>query len=243
MRTLLSTIFLCCFTLVGFAQEMPAEDKTLDLAAEVTNSRDRLILELNHTGFINPTTALETKWYSRGANIYFTYDFPIGESERFFFSPGVGLSFHNAYTNSTLVTDSVGSVSNYSFFNPIPDEVDYSTNKFNTNSIEAPLELRYRTRLDNNGRAFKLGVGFRVARILSAKTKYRGEQTIDGITRNVKVKNLLLDNMPKLRYGPSFRIGYGEYSLVAYYALNGIFEENFGPDIHAFSIGISFNSF
>lgn len=241
MRVLLSTIFICFLTLVGIAQE---EEINMDITSEVTNSRDRLILELNHTGFINATDALETKWFSRGANVYFTYDFPIGDSKRLSFAPGVGFSFHNAYTNSSLVTGEIGEVTNYSYFDPIPSTVNYSTNKFNKNFVEVPIELRYNSKPDKNGRSFKLGVGFRGARLLSAKTKYRGEvTTADGRIETQKVKSLLLDNMPKYRYGPSLRIGYGEISLVAYYALNGIFEKNFGPDIHAYSIGISFNSF
>jgi len=240
MRVLLSTIFICCFCFLGTAQD---EEPVIDIAAELSDSRDRLILELNHTGFINATDALETKWFSRGANVYFTYDFPIGESEHFSFAPGIGFSFHNVYSNARVVTDSIGGVSNFTYFNPIPEEINYSNNKFNTNFIEVPLELRYHTNPDNNGRSFKIAVGFRGARLLSAKTKYRGDQITDGIVEVVKIKELELPNIYRFRYGPSFRIGYGEISLVGYYAMSGIFDDNFGPDIHSFSIGISFNSF
>ncbi len=240
MRALLSTILICCFTLVGFAQE---DDKMTDVAKELSTSRDRLILELNYTGLANAPEALDVRWFSRGLNFYYTYDFPIGDSKRFSFAPGIGLSFHNYYTNSSIETDSVGAVANFSFFQPISDDIDFSKNKFNTNSIEIPIELRFRTLPDNSGRSFKLGIGFRGARLLSSKTKYRGPAIVDGVSRTVKVKDLQLLNMPDFRYGPSFRIGYGEFSLVGYFALNSIFEPNFGSDIRAFSIGISFNSF
>jgi len=246
MRLLLSTICICLFSFMSFAQEeeKTTEAITMDLTSEITDSRDRLILELNHTGFFNAPEALETKWFNRGANIYFTYDFPLGESEHFSFAPGVGFSFHNAYMNSRLVTDTIAGVPNFSYFEPIPESVDYSTSKFNTNYLEVPLELRYHTDTDNNGRSFKLAVGFRAARLLSAKTKYRGEQTnANGITEIVKIKELNSPNVFKYRYGPSFRIGYGEISLVAFYSMSGVFDENFGSQINPFSIGISFNSF
>lgn len=240
MRVLLSTIFICCFALLSFAQESEPE---ADIVAELASSRDRLILELNYTGLANPTQALETKWFSRGANIYFTYDFPIGDSKHFSFAPGIGFSFHNAYTNSAVVTEEVGEVARYTYFKPISDEINFSKNKFNTNFIEVPLELRFHTNPDNNGRSFKVGLGFRGGRIISSKTKYRGDQITNGVVEVVKIKTLEIPNTYKYRYGPSLRIGYGEISFVAFYSMSGIFDENFGPDIRPFSIGISFNSF
>jgi len=142
-----------------------------------------------------------------------------------------------------LVTGTVGEVPNFSFFEPIPENIEFSSSKFNTNFVEVPLELRYHTNTDKNGRSFKVGLGFRAGRLLSAKTKYRGEQIIDGNPTVIKIKELNTPNAYKYRYGPSLRIGYGEISLVMYYAMSGVFDENFGSVLNPFSIGISFNSF
>ena len=62
-------------------------------------SKDRIAIDLNGTNWIHKIPGLSIKWYSRGINVYFNYDFQIKKS---FFSiaPGIGVSCSNIYHRS-----------------------------------------------------------------------------------------------------------------------------------------------
>ncbi len=217
-------------------------------AREPSKALDRLVFEWNWVDWMNKPTSpdtISTKWYNRGINAYVMWDLKLGESERFTFSPGVGFSNHNIYMDSWLGVDTDTSSTTFgqtALFN-IPDTVNYSKYKMATTYFEVPLELRWRSRPDKFHRSWKIAAGMRIGYLLQGMTKFKGVETDPlGLAVTVKRKELNLRNIGSWRFGPSFRIGYGNFNLVAYYSLNTIFNKNQGPNVNAFSIGVSFNS-
>jgi len=207
-----------------------------------SDSRDRLVLELNHTRWLETPAPLAQKWYGRGINIHFFYDFKMGKSRNFSIAPGAGLSCHNVYHNGKLSIDTLGG-KNISYFAARDTSLDYKINKLNSNWLEIPIELRFRSNPGKNDRSIKFALGIRGGLLLSAKTKYRGEGNVNGLVTTVREKQNKLLNISKYRFGPSVRIGYGEVSIVGFYSLTGLFQTDKGPDLKAISIGVSFNSF
>lgn len=237
-------LFLFLLFVSASVQAQDGEINNTDL--QTKDSRDRVVLEFNWVDFANKPDALETEWFNRGINIYFTYDFPFNNNEHWSFAPGIGVSSSNIYNNSRPTLQLVGEEDpiRYSVFEPLPDSLEIRINKISSNFLEVPLELRYHSNADKNGRSFKLGFGFRGGLQLSTKYKYKGEGVDElGSTDLIKVKSLLIPNVYKWRFGPSFRIGYGEFSLVGYYSISTFFEKNQGPGLHTWSVGFSFNSF
>ncbi len=224
-------------TLFSSAQEVAKPEKLKD-----ANSRDRLVFELNHTRWLEAPEVVDQKWYGRGMNLHFYYDFKIGKSPYFSIAPGAGISSHNVYHNNTILIDTLEGV-NSSYFALRDTLYDYKVNKFNSNWLEVPIELRFHTKPDGKDRSFKLALGMRAGVLLSAKTKYRGEANLNGYVTTVREKVSKLPNISKYRFGPSVRIGYGEVSLVGFYSLTSLFQSNKGPSIKEFSIGVTFNSF
>ncbi len=215
-------------------------------------SRDRVLMELNYTGWYNQQSeffdTISTKWYNRGINLFFMWDIPLGESKdsRFAFAPGVGISNHNVYMNARpdfdTRSDSLSATAGQTVFRPITQS--YRKSKLATTYIEAPFELRYRSKPDKFSRSWKVAVGIRLAYLIQANAKYKGTITNEyGASETVKTKDLEINGISKYRFGPSLRLGYGNVSLVGYFSLSDLFTAERGPTIQPFSIGITFNSF
>jgi len=245
----MNKLIIICFLLLGSFSGLVAQNSS---SAESFNSisRDRVILEFNYTGWDQlPNDSLSTRWYNRGLNAYMFWDMPLGADKansRFAFAPGLGISNHNVYTNGRYDRDrdEESETFNQTIFRRIPDSLDYRNNKLSTTHLELPIEFRFRSKPNKLNNSWKVAVGMRVGYLVVANAKYRGEEVNRfGEVVSVKSKNLIVPNMERFRFGPSFRVGYGNVSLVGYMALSSLFERNGGPEVIPFSIGISFNSF
>ncbi len=193
-------------------------------------AKDRIVLDLNGTNWIHNVPGLKTKWYSRGFNFYFMYDFQIKKS---FFSiaPGLGVSQTNVYHRS-LMTDSASTGIK---FTPLTNPDNYKTNKLTMTYLEIPVEFRFRTKPDKLDNMWKFVVGFKAGIRVDGYTKY----TLKDPKQTVIQKPYADLNL--WRCGPTVRIGYSSFNLTAYYGVLSIFKNNRGPKVNEFSVGISFN--
>lgn len=232
-------------------------------------SRDRVLMELNYTGWYNPPTTIGTttvtdvdgnvntieatfpinlKWFSRGANLYFMWDIPLGDKKtaNFAFAPGLGISNHNVFSDARPFLDTNSESETFGETNFFRIEgVGYRFSKLATTYIEAPLEFRFRSKPDQYSQSWKVAVGLRLGYLIQSNAKYKGSiiDSQSGASFETKIKNLSKEGYNRYRLGPSFRIGYGYVSVVGFMSLTPLFEANKGPDTQAFSIGITFNSF
>ena len=235
ISVIISIFFL---TVTGFSQEQ--NDKNVkEIVRDVKNEkRDRIVVNLNFDNWFHKmpaATGFETKWFSRGLDIYLMYDLVIKKSQ-FSLGAGFGYSTSNIFHNALILDDSTGTT-----VNVIPsDEFDaiYKKNKISMSYLDIPIELRFRSKPSKKNNSFKLSVGFKAGVKVDAHTKskveYSGEKEIFKAKRFPDIR--------PFRYGPTFRVGYGNISLTAYYGLSEVFKADRGPsEIVPFSIGISIN--
>ena len=225
----------------AFAQENNDDKKNEEKVQ--SGSRDRIIVELNFLnwaqlrkgddGYVDPGI----KWFSRGFNFYFMYDVILGKS-RFSVAPGIGFGIENAHLERSLYQDSSTTYFVDFELNPeVPESNDYKKYKLNTVYLDIPLELRYRGKPNARNKSFKMAVGFKAGINIDNHTKLKYEERDKPRVQ----KNKNYDDIMLFRYGPTFRIGYGAFNIVAYYSAGELFTSG-GPDgIHPFSVGISIN--
>ncbi|MFN8309945.1 MAG: porin family protein [Chitinophagales bacterium] len=230
MKKILAITALCLALFTANAQvdsfRVPlANKKTLKIVP-----KDRIVLDFLGTNWMHHESGFKTRWYSRGFNAYFMYDFRIKKS-RVSFAPGIGVGCVNVYTNSQL-TDSSGSGAK---FTPLANYSNYKVNKVSLTYIDIPLELRIRTNRDKLDQCWKFNVGFKVGIRVDAHTK----QVTKTPNENIKLRPFPDFNL--FRMGPTLRIGYSSFNLTAYYGVLGVFKNGRGPDMHEFAVGISFN--
>lgn len=174
---------------------------------------------------------LSPKWYSRGINITFYYDFRIKKS-RFSFAPGIGYSSSNIYSRHELLEDTNG-ITLRSLANP----GDYKVNKISLQYLEIPLEFRIKTNPDKLDQVWKFAIGFKAGVRVDAHTKVKVKE---GGATKVYVERRFPD-FNLFRIGPTIRIGYSSFNLTAFYSILGVFKKDRGPGVNEFGVGISFN--
>lgn len=165
-----------------------------------------------------------------GLNIYGMYNYPIPNSN-VSLAIGLGLGMHNLHSNGIL-TDSAG----VSSLVPFPSALDYKINKLQLTYLDVPAEIRFKS---TGG--FRIAVGIKAGYLISAHTKFKGDNIEGG--REIKIKEGKLPNLEKWRFGPTFQIGYKWVNLTGFYSLSTVFEEVKGPAIYPVSIGISLRPF
>lgn len=191
------------------------------------------IYNKNGPGF----NGLQTKAWSRGISIYFSWDFRIKHS-RVSFAPGIGYSCSNIYSRSGLVEDSAGThFEKLTTINPAIPESDIKLNKLTLQYVDIPLELRIRTNPDKFNNCWKFVIGFKAGIRVDAHTK---ERTKVGSVVKVDVERRFPD-FSLLRMGPTIRIGYSVVNVFAYYGILDVFKKDKGPKANEFTVGISFN--
>jgi len=205
-------------------------------------ANDRFTLELFGSNWIYIKNSagmngLQTKWWSRGISIYFSWDFRIKKS-RVSFAPSIGYSCSNIYSRHGLWEDSSGtSFRKLEEINPNIALADYKVNKLTLQYIDIPLELRIRTNPDKFNNCWKFVVGFKAGIRVDAHTK---EKTKIGSVVKVDVERRFPD-FNLLRMGPTIRIGYSVVNVFAYYGILDVFKKDKGPKANEFTVGISFN--
>ncbi len=250
-RTVLTLAMLAMFAGAYAQTDMEEEIDIDDIVNEMNTAspvRDRFVFNLHWDGWMGAADSIDVGALSRGVGLHFFYDIPMVKSELVSFAIGVGWNNSNYYTKALFVTDTIG--------NTVPVMFDESQsvqrNKLVLNYLEVPLEFRFRTKPNQKGNSVKVAVGFKGGYQFANHTKYIGDDYlldqnnqvsfVDG-ENEIKVKRYRYSNLSSLQYGPTFRIGYGNINLEAYYGLGTIFQDGSGPEGSPLQIGISFNPF
>lgn len=234
-KLLILVLLLTGFTAVNYAQDVTVneEEESLEFVKEKQEPRDRFVFNLTFDNvFHKETNGFETSWASRGVGLYYMYDIPIKKS-RISIAPGIGFSHVSYYHNSNMVEDSTGT-----YFNPIPDykdNDDFKKHKLAVNYVDVPVELRFFSKPSKKGNVFKAAVGFRASVRLTAVNKETNKD--NDYYKKFKTKGY--KDVSIFRGGPTLRLGYGAFNVIAFYSVTDLFKKNQGPAMTPFSIGIS----
>lgn len=172
---------------------------------------------------------------SKAFNIYYMYEFQIGNSA-FSFNPGfgVGLEKYSFDNNVTLGRSDAGAV----VLNELPETWDVKKTKLAANYFDIPLELRFHVNKNNFRKSFKIGVGGKAGILFDSHTKIRYKE--DGDAKIIKNKESF--DLSRFRYGVQGRIGIGGFSLFYYQELSELFKDGEGPEATTatpFKVGMS----
>jgi len=232
----------------GPSEAVLAERKKLDKMF-AKYSRDHITLDLlgtnwlynpNSTGFgsggATGAAGMRTKWFSRGVQIGFNWDFRI-KGSRVSIAPGISYSCSNIYSRSSMQRTDTGGTT----FEPLRvygTDTTAKINKLVLQYLNIPLELRIRSNIDKFGNCFKWVVGIVGGVRVDAHTKFKLDQNGD---ENV----YLIRRDPDFnlfRLAPMVRWGYSFFNVTASYDVINVFQPGRGPKANAFALGISFTA-
>lgn len=145
---------------------------------------------------------------------------------------GVGLTY-NSYGLKNNVSVLSNSDSTYAV--TVPDSLyTFDKNKLRTTYIKVPVMLEFNTSVDPK-RSFHIAAGVIGGVRIGSITKQ--EYKIDDSKNKDRVKDDF--NFSPITLDAAVRIGYGNLTLFANYGLTPLFEDNKGPEVYPFTVGIS----
>ena len=115
----------------------------------------------------------------------------------------------------------------------------YSKNRFKTWFINAPLLLELNTG-DNKNKSFHISAGAIFGFNLQTKIKYKYKD-VGGSEQNEKDKQSF--NTNPFRVSLTTRVGVGRFNVFATYSLTPLFENNRGPELYPFTVGVTLLGF
>ncbi len=201
-------------------------------------------LDIGVNGFLNPDLSVDLQKDAHfmdldyAKSITFSWNFyeryiPIAK-EKFGISTGLGIEFNNY----TLDRDVVLFTDKDTTFGFADTTRSISKNKFKSTMLNLPLMLETNIGRDAE-HSFHLAAGAMVSYRVGSKSKQVYKQ--DG--KDFKVKNRTDFNMNPFRFSLVARAGYGNFTVFATYGITPLFEDDKGPEIYPFSVGIALAAF
>ena len=142
---------------------------------------------------------------------------------------GLGFEFnHYAFKNNTTLIPGGDSI--WAFTDTV---ANFDRNKLKTTYLTAPLMIGISTSEDKR-KAFRIAGGMILGYRIGSRLKQKYELGDD--TFRPKVASAF--NTSPFKYSATARVGYGRFTLYGNYALNSLFEDGEGPELHPFSVGI-----
>ena len=195
--------------------------------------RDRLIMDIYHTFWMNMPTEVTHMKFDPGFTVSAIWDFKI-KQKPIAVGLGVGVSYYTQYSNALLRFDKN---TGYMKYYVLPEDVKYNVLKMNYLNVNIPLEFRYR---HPNG--FKFSVGVRAGLIYEISQKYKGsDPAVPADT--AMYKNLMIRNKMKFNIDLYTRIGWKFVDLYYCFQPTPLFADSKGPKIYPMSLGISLSIF
>ena len=143
---------------------------------------------------------------------------------------GLGLEFNNyAFKNDVSLF-----VSQDTVLSAFDTTRSYDKNKLKTTYLTMPLMLEFNTsKFADKSVHIAVGVvgGWRIG------TKWKHAYETDEERVKNKVKSHY--HLNPFKYSAALRVGYGRYTVFANYGLSSLFEENKGPELYPFNVGIT----
>lgn len=115
----------------------------------------------------------------------------------------------------------------------LPESVEFSKNRFSSSYVHIPLNFEIRTKENDKGKRFYFVLGPEVSFLLGGKVK----QISDEFGKQKQYDNY---HFQSVRYGGSFRFGYGGLGLFTKYYFNDMFDTPAQAGLKNMSFGITF---
>lgn len=198
---------LLFFLFFGFVKSQAQVDT--DSIIDLKYLEDQLYLSLTYTILENKPDLIYQNGFSGGFSFGFIKDIPVNERRNVGFAIGMGYAY-SAYVQNLKI-----SKENQTTLFELTK--DYKTNRLVINSLELPLEFRWRTSTPEKYNFWRVYTGIKFAYITTSKAKFINS-VVSLTTKNIEEIN-------NIQYGATLATGYGNWNLYIYYGLSPLFKD------------------
>ncbi len=193
---------------------------------------DQFYIGLTFNRIDQTPASISQSGFSGGVHLGFIRDFPLNKQRNIAIGTGLGWSL-NSFGHNLFI----GQAENgETIFRSIDKSLDYDTNRFTTQLIEAPVEFRWRTSSAESYKFWRVYTGLKFGYIYNFKSNF--------VQPGNEVVQYDLPELNRFRLGANLTFGYNTFNFHFYYSLNPLFSDAEVDDselgIHLVRIGLMF---
>lgn len=216
-----------CLTILLFTISIIANAQIETDTIDTKYLEDQLYISLTYNILVNKPKNDKNNLFSGNLSAGFIKDIPFNKQRNFGIGIGVGYNLNTYNSNVLILLDEEVDIS---------DDFKYYTNTFQSQLIEFPFEIRWRTSTATKYNFWRIYSGFKFGYLFHSKTK------LEYLNKKITIKNSDIYN--KFQYGITLSAGYGTWNIYAYYGLSPIFdityEDGSTLNLKDFKIGLIF---
>lgn len=225
---------LFCLPLVFPSFLSAQEGNDLPPVTDSLYREDQIYFGITYNIITGKPEGIESSQFSGGFHAGFIRDMPLNEQRNLAIGVGLGWSVdtfgHNVFIGKEVDSDN-------SLFQIMDrGRIDFDTNRFTTQSIDLPIQFRWRTSTPDTHKFWRIYTGLRPAYAYYFQTRF--EQ------RGNTYKESDIPEFQRFRLGATFTFGYNTFNFNFYYSLNSFLEDasvnNESLQLRTFQVGLMF---
>jgi len=203
---------LCNLLFLFLAVSTMAQDSIPKADIDNLYREDQIYAGVTYNLLTSVPSNVNLKGFSGGVNFGFLRDMPINDERNFAIGLGLGLAFDRYGHNLFIGEDADGNT----IFSVLDSSTDFSVNRLNTATIEAPLEIRWRTSTPTVYKFWRIYSGVRVGYTYWYRSHFKQP--------NNEVSQTDIPEFDRLRLAATLSFGYGTFNFYANYSINPFFK-------------------
>lgn len=228
----------CCLLFVvytlGNAFQAFAQKDDIETVVDSLYREDQIYVGFTYNLLMGSPEGITGKQFSGGFHTGFIRDFPLNERRNLALGVGVGWSINTYGQNLFLGEDDQG---NTNFINLETQQVDFDKNRFSTQSVDLPVQFRWRTSTAETYKFWRVYAGLRPSYVYYFRSKF--------VQPGLTVRQTDIPEFDRFRLGATFTFGYNTFNFNFYYSLNSFFDQDARVDgeqidLKTFQVGLMF---
>lgn len=196
-----------------FCLNSMAQDSIPSTIIDPVYREDQFYIGITYNVITDVPTDVSTRGLSGGLKFGYLRDMPLNERRNVAIAVGAGLVI-DRFGQTLFIGESTN---NETIFSVLDGEVDYNSNRFSTYTVEAPIELRWRTSTASSYKFWRIYTGFKIGYTYYYKATFK--QTGNNVVQTD------IPEYERLRLGASLCFGYNTFNFYAYYSINPFFKD------------------
>ena len=215
----------------SYAQDEPG----IPLVVDSLYREDQIFFGFTYNLVVGQPKDINSSQFSGGFHTGFIRDFPLNERRNVALGIGLGWSI-DTYGQNLFIGGTEGSEE--TFFQILDrNKVDFDRNRFSTQSIDIPIQFRWRTSTPESYKFWRVYAGLRPSYVYYFNSKF--------VQNNNSIRQTNISELERLRLGATFTFGYNTFNFYFYYSLNSFFSDNARIDddpidLRALQVGLMF---
>ncbi|AGC76141.1 outer membrane protein with beta-barrel domain [Nonlabens dokdonensis] len=214
MRSLLLFTFLSVCAHLSTAQKSEFPDNAIPNVVDSLYREDQFYIGLSFNLVTNQPSSYSQNGFSGGLHAGFIRDMPINKRRNLAIGVGLGVST-NTYNSNLFIGQDANGESIYSI---LDGDIDVDRNRFNTNLVEMPIQLRWRTSTPTEYTFWRIYTGIKLSYIYHYKATFKNE-SLNASQTNIPEVN-------RFQYAATLSLGHGSFNAFVQYNLNTLFNED-----------------